>query len=261
MVVWNIAYKNIKSVLGNLVLLPMLIGMPIFQIIMMTSMLEGIVPEEVSTGVRQFTEIVVLSTGSSVSYSNLFAASTLVQFLLIAGIVVSAIIVDEKKEKTLMRTFAAPVEKIKIILGNVFGQLIIMLAVAGVIIAITNLFLGIQWGGSWLNVLLVALLLIYVSIAMGLVFSAMFKDAKLANGIMSFVIIIMTFLSGGFTFSENFDTVSKFTINKWAFDALGKLMEGSGFRDIALNLGVLGIVGTVLILIASVLYRRENVYE
>lgn len=260
-----IAKKNIKVFLKNIALIPILIGMPVFQIYLLSSMMDNVLPTEGT--VLGFVEIVLLRTAKpSIALAEFFAASILVTFLLIAGMIAATSIIEERRDHTLMRTFAAPLSKAEIIFGNLLGQVVTTFAVAVVIIAITQFFLGIDWGSNWAALGLVTMIVVYVAIALGFVFAGIFKDAKTAGGVMSFVVIMMSFLSDGLTAgsltgSGGFGVVSSFTINKWAYEAYIGVMQGRPVLDFSTNLVILLGIGTLFALWASVLFRRENVHE
>lgn len=259
MTLLSIAVKNIRKILGNPVLLLLMIGMPIFQVFIMKTV-TGSTGLAVSSK-EAFTQVVLLGQSSGLSIDRLFAASTLVQYLLIAGIIASSMIIAEKQDHTLMRVLSAPVNRVQVVGGYLLGQSIILMIVAASIIGITSILFDIQWGRVWWEVLVLTAVIIFVTVSMGFVFSGIFRNVKLATGVMSFIIIIMTFMSGGFTFDDKFDSIGRFTINKWAFDAYSMLMDGKGLSAITQNLLVLCILGTLFSLAAVFLYGRENIYE
>jgi ABC-type transport system involved in multi-copper enzyme maturation permease subunit len=261
MAVWTIAWKNITSILRNWILLPLVVGMPVFQIFIMTSLLNNAAGGKNTDWISSTVDIVILGKIDSTDMHSLFASGTLVQFLMIAGIIAASMVVSERQENTLLRIFAAPVRKWEIILGNLIGQSFFILVVAAAIILFSQFFLGIHWGNSFANMIVVTLSIIYVAVSMGFLFSGLFRNSKVASGAMSFVIIMMSFLSGSLTGGGQFPIIEDFTINKWAFEAYMLIMQGGTLADALPNLAVLAVVGTVLCIAAGLLYRRENIYE
>jgi ABC-type multidrug transport system permease subunit len=231
-------------------------------VVMMNIIMEGVAPASSSQAtVDPFIKVIVLGNTVNLPMIQLFTASTMVQFLLISGIIAAVMIVTQREDKTLMRVFSCPVSHGSIILGNLLGLSTVILIVAMIFIAITSMLLGISWGGSWLNIVIVTVFVIYAAASMGFLFSAIFRNVKLAGPIMSFVVMTMTFFSDSFTFSGQMDATARFTLNKWAYSAYNGLMEGRNLDAVYNNLLILGLSGTALLIIAILLYRRERIYE
>ncbi len=257
----KVALKSIKLMFKNGVVLPLLIGLPLSQIFLIKEMMEVAIPSSQQMLHSSIMEVVYVNQGIGNTMSQSYAASLLVMFILITGIMASSFLIDEKEHKTMMRVFSTPIKKLEYILGNLLGHSVFMLCIALSIIFITKFAMEIDWGNSLLWILIVTMLVIFVAITMGYCFAALFSKPKLANGIMSFVVVVMTFLSGGLTFNGAFGGLNQFTINKWGFEAYLALMRGESFSAIRLNLIVLLALGIAFTLIAAFAFRRENAYE
>jgi len=256
-----IAVRNIKTVLFNKLLVLLIVIMPVLQMFIMSTVIESAEVPQNGTVASGFTEIILLGQTGGASLIRFFAASTLVQFLMMTGIIAAAMVIGEKEKHTLARVFSTPLKKRQIIAGNLLGHLVTTLTVALAVLVLAKLLLGIDWGNSLIDILVVTVFVVCTITALGFVFSGLFRNMKLAVGVMSFTIMAMTFLSGGFTSGDQFSVTSRFTLNKWAFDAYIGLMEGKNLWDIKFNLAVLAVISIVLGIAACILYRRENVYE
>lgn len=261
MEIFSIAYKNIKMMYKNVLFLIFLVVVPIFQISLINMIVENAAKSENAGLAQGFVEISIISKGATMLAIGEFSTGIVVQFILLAGILAGAMIVGEREDNTLMRIFAAPISKIKILSGILIGHSVIILTVSAVIIIAVKLFFGISFGNSWIDIGIVTLFAVYVSAALAFLITGVFKSPKIAGAIMSVVIIIMTFLSGGMIPGKQFDEISKFTINKWISDSYQKLMEGNSLASISTNLLIIGIIGTIFMIIAAVVYRRESIYE
>lgn len=261
MEVFCIAYKNIKMMYKNILFLIFLVAVPIFQISLIKMIVDNAAKAESSRVPQGFVEISIISKGTTMFAIGEFSTGIVVQFILLAGILAGAMIVKEREENTLIRIFAAPISKIKILSGILVGHAIIILTISAVIIIAVKLLFGISFGNSWIDIGIVTIFAVYVSSGLAFLITGVFKSPKIAGAIMSVVIIIMTFLSGGMIPGKQFDDISKFTINKWISDSYLKLMEGNSLSSISKNLLIIGIMGTVFMTIAAVVYRRESIYE
>lgn len=255
---WHIAFKNIKTMSKNVLFLFFLIQSPLFMIFLIKMMEDNI--EKTGGAAESLVEMVVLTQAHNGYLTQAFASGLLAQFLLIAGVIAAAMVVTEREQNTLMRIVATPITKTKILVGIFISHCVIVLAICILIIGLSYFLFDIYWG-EWLLVIVVTLFSVYVAAALAFVISGVFKNPKVTGGVMSAVIIAMTFMSGSFVQGPQFDVLSKFTINKWISDAYVRLMEGNGLESIGSNLLILGIMGTVLMLIASILYRKETIYE
>ena len=261
MTIWNIAINNVKRTLGNIALIPILIIMPIVQMMIVYTVAGGASPAPIGHPVLDtYVATVILDKIARLPAMELFAAGTLVQYLLIGGMIAGVMIISQRENKTLMRIFTCPVSKFEIITGNLAGLSLIILAIAAIFIMTTKFVLGVNWG-YWPGVMLITVFVIYAAASMGFLTSAIFKRSKMAGAFMSFFLTAMTFMSDSINFSGNFGAVSSFTLNKWAYEAYNKLMEGRGMESVLINLLVLGLVGTAFLAAATMLYRREGIYE
>lgn len=257
----TIALKNLRLMLQNVAIVPLLIGMPVFQILLIKEVMDQSIPVVRQTINSSIMEVVFLQQRAETSMAQNFAASLLVMFILIAGIMAATFLIDEKEQKTMLRVFSTPIRRIEYITGNLLGHSIFMMCIALSIISITKYGIKIDWGTSWTMLSLVTLLVMFVAISFGYCFAGIFNKSKLANGVMSFVIVAMTFLSGGLSFNGSFRGFSNFTINKWGFEAYIALMRGEAFAEIKFNILILFLLGCSFTIISALLYRRENIYE
>ena len=255
---WTIAYKNIKDMFKNIFLIGFLIIIPLFLIGIINNMTEGAAFKNHS---QYLVELVLLSPSNGNIFAKKFASTTLVQFTLLGSMIAGSMLVGEREKNTLVRMFVAPIKKSHMLSGILIGHSFTVMFLSGSIIIGSKILFDIDWGKSILGVFVVTLLGTYVATALAFIISGIFKSTKVAGTVSSFIVIFMTFASGGFSSGDNFEAVSKFTINKWISDAYLKLMEGGNLSNIKTNLVVLGIMGTVFMIIATTIYRRENIYE
>ena len=261
MTIWYIANKNVRLMLKNVFLLPLLAGMPLFQMFIMSLAFKnlGAAPANVPS---KFIEVSILSSFTDVSQNLFYAPSTLVMFILISSIVAASMLIDEREDNTLLRTLTAPVTKAEVIGGNLLGCLWIIVVVSVLILASSSLLLGINWGQSYISLALAVLCTAYAGLAFAFLCTGLFKDSKVAGGAMSFAVVVMSFLSGGLTGSSGqFDYIGLFTINRWGNKAFEKLMEGQPLSSLSTELLVLFAAGTALFAVSAVLHGRESIYE
>lgn len=255
--IYLIASKNVKLFFKNVVLLPMLIGIPLFQIYMMNSMLstEPVLGEFV----EGFVKLTILQgTSNGGSFIDFFAASTLVQFVFIAAVVLNANLVTERQENTYTRMLASPLKKWRIIAGNLIGNTLVCIIVAAFIIITTYLLFNMSWGESIPKLILITILTALASTSVSYFIASFFKDAKVAGGAMSMIMILMTFLSGGFSGEGTLQTIRLFTYNKWAVDGYLAVLRSQEAGVFLPNLVALITILIVTFTASTIIYERRD---
>ncbi|MFZ5351728.1 MAG: ABC transporter permease [Bacillota bacterium] len=260
MAIFNLALKNFKSIGKNYLLLGFLILIPIMQLYMI-HVITNNANAAAAVVYESFVDVIFTSKVSYINLMQAYTAGILVQFILLTGMIAGSAIVGERESNTMLRLYSAPISRLKLLFGILLGHSTVILLVAASIIAAAALFFDVSWGASWINVIIVTLAAILTAAAMAFLISGIFKSSKVAGGVMSIVVIGMTFLSGGIIQSESLDIISNFTINKWISEAYLMLMQGKGIQDIMSNLIILALLSITMLLAASMIYRRENIYE
>lgn len=258
---FTIANKNLKMLFRSVLFIIFIIGIPIFMIYFMKMTIDNTSVLINSSQSQDFIEMVVLSPSKDNFFLQAFASGILVQFLLIASTITASMVVSERENNTLMRMFIAPITKVKMLAGISIGHTVFFLVITFVIILTTYFLFGISWGSSWISIMIITLLAAYVATALAFVITGIFKNGKTTAVVMSIVISIMTFMSGSIVQGEKFNLVSKFTLNKWIADAYLRLMTGQTLANLLPNILTLGIIGTVFMIIAVMIYRKEGIYE
>lgn len=256
MEVLTIAKKNIRMLFRNVLFIIFLIVIPIVMVFFIDMIMDNAV---VTNDSHSFVETVILKQNNN--FTQTYTTGILVQFMLIASVLAASMVVTERENNTLMRMFIAPISKLKIIFGMLIGHSVFVTIIASLIIGLTSILFGIDWGDSWINIIIVTVFAVYVATSLSFIVSGIFKNGKVAGSVMSIIVVIMTFLSGSMVQDDKFNVISKFTINKWISDAYLKLMSGGTLESIRTNIFILVIMGTFFMLIASILYRKENIYE
>ncbi|KAB3532749.1 ABC transporter permease [Alkaliphilus pronyensis] len=258
--IFRIAKLIIKSFFNNLIMLPILIGVPIFQIFIMDTLYNRL-DEEFFNNSSSIVEVIIIGGAKSISMVQQFAVSILVMYVLISGIIAATTIIAEKEERTLMRVFTAPVKKSHYLIGSLIGYSFLLLLTSFTIIYLSYLLFNIDWGTSYWGLFLATFLLGSVSLSIAFVSGGLFKSSKIASGIMSFTIVVMTFLSGGLTQNGGFGLASRFTINWWGYDIYMRVIEGGSLIESGFSIIVLTAIALILTLFGIYLYGRNNIYE
>lgn len=158
-------------------------------------------------------------------------------------------ILEDKKEKTFMRTFAAPVKEYEMVLGNVLASFLLGLLQVLLYIIVTTLLFNVDWGTSLLNVIIISLIYLISAVGIAIGLAGFITDNQKYSMINLISIVPVSILGGCFFsvkwFPDSIQKIANFIPQKWAMEALEKLAAGSEFSSIWMNLLVLVLFGIV----------------
>lgn len=205
--------------------------------------------------------ITVSSPGESdqaYSASQYYAASMLAMFMLYSGMTTINSLFTERDKKTLTRLQAAPVGNGIIFAGKIAGNSLLAFMQAIIIILMTHWLYGVDWGTHPWLVVLICVLITLASMTLGIIVALVSKNATSASAMMQGIIIVMTFISGGFTpiAVDLVQRISEFTVNHWALQSFLRMMLDASMSEIMHNILMLGAVCAVLVAAAAVIYRK-----
>lgn len=223
---------------------------------------------EVSTEVVKsgFVETIVLGKFATIKTAQGYAGGLVSIFILFMGGISVGKLATEREENTLMRMYAAPVSKFKILLSYVISTGLFIMFTGFFLIAFCKITMDIEWGGSITGIFLLTLSGVFVSVCMGFAFCAFFKTSKAAIGVFSMIIIVMSFFSAPFDPYRTGRTgisalMQKLTLNHWLHSGYVDIMSGKSVISIMPNILILFITGILMLCAALYLFRKENFYE
>lgn len=187
-------------------------------------------------------------------------------FLMFALSSSAAAFFDEGKAGLFQRLLAAPVHRSQLLWSRfVFGVLLGLVQLTTVFF--TGYFLyGIDVLGNFGNLLVMSLAAAAACTALGMLLAAISPTAQAANGIASFVILLMC-ATGGAWFPVSFmpefmQHVAKFTIVYWAMEGFSQaLWESYSFLELLPTLGILLAISAGVMGLAIWLFRRRRIFD
>ncbi|MFC5700763.1 ABC transporter permease [Cohnella faecalis] len=215
-------------------------------------------------GEASYVHVGKLNAKYEYSSKQYYGASMLIMFLLYAGMGASFSLALEKEGHTLSRLNSTPVSEVTLLLGKVFGNFILTLLQSAVIVGFTTAVLGVDWGSSYLPIAIVCVSLSVLSISLAVIGTALIKNTKSLQMVFQIPIMVMTFLSGGFTpLPEEgaFGHLREFTVNHWAFQSLLNNMLGSDSSIVWHQTGVLAAIAATILALSVLAYRKVGYRE
>ena len=169
-------------------------------------------------------------------------------FILVCAMMTSISIVREKEMGTMEVLLVSPVKPIWIILAKMIPYFVLSSINLLSILLLAKFALGVPMTGSIAGIIIISLLYIILSLAFGLLVSTITQKQVVALLISGMVLMLPIMMFSGMLFpTENLPIVLQpFTYivpARWYIDAIRKLMiEGLGFKDILLELGILCVM-------------------
>ena len=149
--------------------------------------------------------------------------------MIICAMMTSVAIVREKEMGTMEILLVSPVRPIFVILSKAVPYLVLSLVNLATILLLSRFVLDVPVAGSIIGLLLVSLLFILVSLALGLFISCLAQTQAAALLISAMVLMIPTILLSGMIFNIEsmpgiLQVLSDFIPARWYIDAVRKMM-------------------------------------
>jgi len=176
--------------------------------------------------------------------------------LLICAMMTSIAIVREKEMGTMEILLVSPMKPIYIILSKITPYFVLSCVNFATIMVLSVFVLGVPIAGSFMSLVAVSLLYIFVSLSFGLLVSTITHSQQAAMLVSGMGLMIPVMLLSGMMFPiENMplplQLLSNIVPAKWYIRAVKAIMiEGLGITSVLKEVGVLCLMGIVLVTIS-----------
>jgi ABC-2 type transport system permease protein len=176
--------------------------------------------------------------------------------ILICAMMTSIAIVREKEMGTMEILLVSPMKPIYTILSKIAPYFVLSVINFATIMLLSVFVLKVPIAGSFISLLTVSLLYIFVALSLGLLISTLTNSQLAAMMISGMGLMIPVMLLSGMIFPiENMPGFLRFISNfvpaRWYIDAVKTIMiKGLGIGDVLKDVGVLVFMGTVLVTIS-----------
>ena len=176
--------------------------------------------------------------------------------ILICAMMTSIAIVREKEMGTMEILLVSPMKPMYTILSKISPYFVLSVINFATIMLLSVFVLEVPIAGSFMSLLIVSLLYIFVALALGLLISTVTNSQLAAMMISGMGLMIPVMLLSGMIFPiENMPVFLRFLSNfvpaRWYIDAVKTIMiKGLGLSSVLKDVGVLVLMGTVLVTIS-----------
>ena len=200
-------------------------------------------------------EVKVFSNEKSTGENEKLALGFLAYTLLLLASFSCYIIMEDKKNNTLVRVLATPISSKSYLLQNIFSFLSIMiLQIIIMFNVITKVFKG-DLGPSVFNMFILFTVFAVCSIALNLAICSVSRNVKQASTLSGIINTLLAMLGGSFWPREFMPNVLKtagdFTPTAWLIDAVNKLLLSSDISSVYKHIGIILLFTIVFFLFCS----------
>lgn len=183
---------------------------------------------------------------------------TLLFLMNLAGTCVS-LILDDRREGTMVRIYTTPVRSAQIAVGNFLGCFVLGGLQISLLLLVTRGLMRYDYGVPlWLHAaILVAFMLVTIGLATAL--AGVVRNPESAPTLNTLIITPTCMLGGCFwpvaIMPDYLQIASNFMPQKWAIEALQRVADGGGLAEVTMPLLILLLMAFVLLAIGSVILK------
>ena len=183
-------------------------------------------------------------------------------FILLNGLMLSSVLVTERREKTLSRLLAAPVRRSEIVIANLAWRFIVGTLQLWFLIGFGALVFGVDWGDSMVALALVGVAYVAAVAGLSVLIGSLSRNSKRAETLSMTLSLTMCALGGVWWPLEitpkSFQTVGHLVPTGWAMDAMHNLVSrGYSLAGVAPQVLVLFGFAVVFSIAAVAAFRYE----
>jgi ABC-2 type transport system permease protein len=173
-----------------------------------------------------------------------------------------AVIMEDRRQRTMARIYTAPVHAYEIALGNFLGSFAIGLIQIVLVLGISRWVLHYDAGIPFGIHLLILAAFMLVSMGIASTVAGLIRESKNANMLNSLIITPTCMIGGCFwplsIMPDYMQKLANFVPQKWAIQAVETISAGGTLSDIALPLLILFGMAAILLTVGSAILRPSQ---
>jgi ABC-2 type transport system permease protein len=183
-------------------------------------------------------------------------------YVLLSGLMLSTMLVEERRERTLSRLLSAPVRRSEIVAANLSFRFVIGMIQMWFLIGFGALVFRVDWGDSFLALVLVTAAYVVAVAGLSVLIGSLSRSSRRA-ATMSLVLALSMCALGGLWWPleitpRSYQTIGHLVPTGWAMDAMHNLVSrGYGLAGVMPQVGVLGAFALIFSAAAVAAFRYE----
>ncbi|AKG36540.1 ABC transporter permease [Paenibacillus durus] len=173
-----------------------------------------------------------------------------------------SVIMDDRKQRTMMRMFSAPVRSYEIAIGNFLGSFTVGVIQVAAVLLVGRYVLNYNFELPMYLYFLILAAFMLVCMGLASTVAGLIRNPNNA-GMLNALILTPTCMLGGCFWPisimpDYMQKAANFVPQKWAIQAAGLAATGSGWSELWLPFAVLGLMAAILLAIGSAILRPSE---
>ena len=190
------------------------------------------------------------------------APAMALMFVLLNGLMLSSILVAERRDRTLTRLMSAPIRRGEIITANLLWRFLIGLVQMGALILFGRLVFGVDWGDTLVGLALVSASYVAAVAGLSVLIGSLSRTSKQAESLSLLLALTMCALGGLWWPLEitprSYQAIGHLIPTGWAMDAMNNMLSrGYALERVIPQVLVLCGFAVVFAVAATMAFRYE----
>ena len=207
-------------------------------------------------------ELPALAGQTDTMPSGRMALGFLTMFMILLCGIGMRMILEDKRNKTYMRSFCAPLRASEWVSGHLAANTLLGLVQILVFIFITSFFLKVDWGIPFSQLMLILSVYMIAVIGLCICLLSFISSDKIYNAVNSQVATITCMLGGSFIplsmLPEPFQKAANMLPQKWVMEAYERLSTGASLQEVSLHIMILLLFGAAFFTFGMKTLRLEE---
>jgi len=183
-------------------------------------------------------------------------------FILLNGLMMSTMLVEERRERTLRRLFTTPVRRSEIIVANLLFRVLVGAGQLVFLIALGRFVFGVDWGDTPAGLALVGATYVAAVAGLSVLIGSWARNSRQAESLSLLLALSMCALGGLWWPLEitprAYQIIGHIVPTGWAMDALHDIVgRGYGFAAVSTDAAVLAGFAALFTIAAALSFRPE----
>ncbi|MDU0201528.1 ABC transporter permease [Paenibacillus sp. MAH-36] len=173
-----------------------------------------------------------------------------------------SVIMEDRRMRTMARTFTAPVRSVEIMLGNFIGSFFVGTLQVLVILIITRYMALYDYGLPFYSQFVMLEFFLLASMGIASAVAGLVKNASNMGMINSLIVTPTCMLGGCFwpvsLMPDWMQKIADFVPQKWVIEAIQLMAAGQTLSQMWMHMGVLALFALILLGVGTVILRPED---
>lgn len=173
-----------------------------------------------------------------------------------------SLVMEDRRLRTMARTYTAPVRSYEIVLGNFLGSFVVGTLQVLIILVITRYVVQYEYGLSFLSQLIILEFFLLACMGIACAVASLVKNSTNMGAINSLIITPTCMLGGCFwpisLMPEWMQKLANFVPQKWALDAIERMAAGQSLSQMWMHMGVLALFALILMSVGAAILKPNE---